>query len=939
MTRQCKLRLMKVLFELALMAALVAVSIPAGISALAHWHGPAFTLSNELFLPSLMMASGRGFVNVMPSEVPGLPKFLDFEAPAFSPGQIPAELTPVSLDSSEKYHRYLLYAVGCTWSLFGVSWDALKILLVALLCITGLLSYGLFRLGMNPLLSAVGSMVFVVAPPCLGVLPNLRDFSKAPFVLAAMLLLGWLIKKPMKRRAFWGISMLLGLIIGVGIGFRRDLMMSVPPCLVILALCQRAPARRVIAERIVAIGLLLASFTLAAWPILTAFREDGSLGYHDILMGMSMPFDYELGLKPASYERLYEINDMLVTTSAVSHCYRNACQDPRYFTQDNDIRERNLLRDIAWTFPSDMIARCYSAVGLAMNTGILWKTFPFNIRSGDWEWVWAQHLERYGPVYALFAFLVLAAGNLRTACLVLFMLFYFCGYLTLQFSLRHCFHAGFIGLWFPGFLLDQGVRGILRTVWRRVKPGGARVAPRLPWGTWIRRALVFVLIAGIVVSAPFYAAWLWQSHTVGKIFEACASADLETIEVESVPLNEDQVMIRLRNWPVFLPAWSRGQELDLQSDYVAAVFARPGTPACFWVRYETHTSGADFSHAVNSEPTGTMDGGTLRYFFPVYEWSTPEEWTRFAGVVLPKERAKEFLGLYRVRNIGDFRLLLNISLPEQKGGGRKHEVLQWPPERGGVPGCIQDPIEAELQARIQSAGQRAANGDVDGAIGIYQAELPGRPENLELLMGLGRAFELKGDFDAALKVYHEGHGGQSHEYHSLQRTGRAASKAGNAGRARGRMAQAHGRGGAREHGLCLVLPRLSPGGLGQYGCKRGCLPACAGGGIGLSPGAQEPRPCPGGEGGLHGGHSGASKRLEVHRVRFGALEQPDSRVARDGRPCRGTAGFSPMPSGWNPAFPRCAGRCAALSLGPGAGPFPTRKHAWHGLDAHTRIRS
>lgn len=736
-----------------LMAVLIAVCISSGISALDHWHGPAYTLTNDLLVPSLMMASGRGFVNVKPETVPGLREFLNFGTPAFSPGQIPEQIPVSDLDAFQRYHRYLLYAVGGTWWLFGVTWETMKILIVAFFCVTALVTYGLFRLGMNPILSAVGTLLFIGSTPCLGALANIRDFGKIPFVLGTMLILGFLVSKPVSRKTFLGMALLLGLVTGIGLGFRRDLMMCVPPCVVTLALCQRDPLRKVFVERIVAIGIFLVSFVVTSWPILVAFHEAGSLGYHDTLMGMAVQRDDEVGVSRSSYERMYAGNDMLVVASAVSGCYRSASLDPTSYTQDNDIRERRLIIDMGKTFPADMITRCYAAVLAAINADILWRSYPVDDNFVPPDSPLTRHLGTFGPGYAALVFLILACRNMRTAWVLLGLLMYFCGYLTLQFNLRHYFHVGFLALWFPGFLLDHAGRVVVQRVRARTQTAANDGALRVPWFVYARRVALFSAVTGLALLGPLWTARAWQHRSVDKLVEACASADLQPLETESQPW-DNGVMFRVKDWPRFLPSGGAALAPDLQTSYLVAVFAQPGEPSCIEVRYESCSGGNDNTYPLNTEPTGLIRGGSLQYFFPVYEWSIPGNWSRFAGVVAPFERAGDFRGLYRVNDLEHFTLLPNVSLPEERDAFRWCECLQWRPNRL-APRCRQASMESDVRTQARLARQRMAGGDLDGAMGIYQTTLARDPRNLELLMGLADTLDAKNEFDAALKTYRD----------------------------------------------------------------------------------------------------------------------------------------------------------------------------------------
>jgi predicted membrane protein len=124
--------------------------------------------------------------------------------------------------------------VALFWRLFGISHKSLEPLAIALLCWTALAAYGIMRLGMGKILSFLLALVFTFSPPVLLLLPSLRDFSKAPFLLSLIFALGYLVHycRNSKGLLFWAIA--LGVLHGVAMGFRQDALIFTPLVLVVL---------------------------------------------------------------------------------------------------------------------------------------------------------------------------------------------------------------------------------------------------------------------------------------------------------------------------------------------------------------------------------------------------------------------------------------------------------------------------------------------------------------------------------------------------------------------------------------------------------------------------------------------------------------------------------------------------------------------------------
>ena len=67
-------------------------------------------------------------------------------------------------------------------------------------------------------------------------LPNLRDYAKAPFTLALVMILIAMVVRPMAPAHVLLLSLAYGLVLGIGYGFRTDLLVDIPPFLIAVAL-------------------------------------------------------------------------------------------------------------------------------------------------------------------------------------------------------------------------------------------------------------------------------------------------------------------------------------------------------------------------------------------------------------------------------------------------------------------------------------------------------------------------------------------------------------------------------------------------------------------------------------------------------------------------------------------------------------------------------
>jgi len=206
----------------------------------------------ELFGPAVMFAAGHGWKNPDLDELPALHAFLHPPMPAAHPpaidrfdvASLPAEVAVLPWDNFQLRQRYLIYAVGVTWRLFGVSWSALTPLYALMYGVSAALLYGIFRLGAARAIAAALTLLLVFSPIQLDNLVRLRDYSKAPFILAAILLLGYMLRHRLTPRRLAAIALLFGVVTGIGSGFRMDVVMCLPAFVVVLLFFTRVRAER-----------------------------------------------------------------------------------------------------------------------------------------------------------------------------------------------------------------------------------------------------------------------------------------------------------------------------------------------------------------------------------------------------------------------------------------------------------------------------------------------------------------------------------------------------------------------------------------------------------------------------------------------------------------------------------------------------------------------
>src|SRR6202011_4426560 len=107
------------------------------------------------------------------------------------------------------------------------------------------------------------------------------------------------------------LSALGGGVVGLGLGFRTDLVIAVLPFLFTLAFL--LPPAASVRTRAVAMAVFLLSFAVVGFPLLRDYSKGRNMGPL-ILLGLTAPFNRPLGIQPSIYEYGSQYNDALMAS-------------------------------------------------------------------------------------------------------------------------------------------------------------------------------------------------------------------------------------------------------------------------------------------------------------------------------------------------------------------------------------------------------------------------------------------------------------------------------------------------------------------------------------------------------------------------------------------------------------------------------------------------
>lgn len=675
------------------------------------------------------MAAGHGFADIDFGPVPAVEAFLSQARPNLDASEIPTDLPTRTANPFQFAHRYLLATVAVVWRLTGYSWDGVRALLALGLGMSAALLYGVFRVGMSRPVSLFGAALSASTPLTLATLPSIRDFAKAPFILALLWMMGWLVKRPRSTPSLLAGSAAMGLLLGLGLGFRQDLLVFLLPAMAVVVASPRGPGRLWV--RSGAVVLLLGCFVIPAGPIL---RSGGHAAFHHITIGLGTPCDDAMGLGRASYERVCQSGDLFAFATQTSHGYRvnGVSETIGFASRESESAGRCFVLAVARTFPGDMITRGYGAVQRILRD---WRVRlgpaprpegALVARAGAIHLPLAVHLERYGVWYALGALVLMSLIRVGWACWALFFLLYFCAYVNLEYEYRHVFHLGFVPIWFMGFLVNGVLSGL---AWAGRKEGRHRLAAcfGLGAGWWRaqgRRAVVFCIGMPLLLGGVLHGARVWQAVNVKALAERYETADLEPMPTESSQQAEWTSFAL--NEPLSAPPGTEG--LRYETHYVVVDLGPFEEDLPIRIEYEACATCSGFSQVCDVAANEDTARNGARYFFVVYETEHSPMRSVFRGIAVPSDRSAVFQGMLRVRNLGDFPLLPNAA---------------FLPGRGLVRPCQR--LLREPEVIVRAAVNAGRLGNEEGEIDALRMGLRLTPGDASSAERLGRALRAGGD--------------------------------------------------------------------------------------------------------------------------------------------------------------------------------------------------
>lgn len=519
--------------------------VVAGAVAAFHMRelGPAFFYQTQM--PAAVMAAcGREFAQ--PLDLPQ--KLLDFlflRARTFDCRDLAPVTGTRSIGYMTQSHLYLAATVTALWRWLGVSYASLWPMYALF---HGSYAAGGFALGRlffgRPGAVFLGA-VLAASPVALAMLFLFRDYAKAPFFIWSLVLVVLAIRERRPWRLIL-ISAALGGVVGIGAGFRSDVMLVVPIALgtltVGLAWTGLPTSTRLLAP---------ASFLVVVVALAAPLVPKGGSNISGFLMmqGATEPFRAHLGLGPAPYDFGARYSDEL-TLSSIAADLR--ARDPTQFAKGESEPFEGLTQTLTrstgyvagWLpfFLADTATRALKSAVLVAGFPTLLAperrihdphkpVFPaptaLGQATGKLALVAAQPWMPALGVLGLVAFLcrVFARSRREAACLGAAILVLIATP-SIQFALRHLFHLEFV------FWLGLLALAAVPFTWADLR-------------AHLRAYLTWVLGLAVLVAAVYGALILLQDHLVAAEIRRLLASPREVVAVEPKALPSGQVLLQV----------------------------------------------------------------------------------------------------------------------------------------------------------------------------------------------------------------------------------------------------------------------------------------------------------------------------------------------------------------------------------------------------------
>ena len=545
-------------------------------------------------------------------------------------------LPRVSAGHLSEVERYLHASMSAAFSLFGPRRSVYVGYMTVMFVLTIAAAYALFRLAARPAIAFLVTLPFVFSALHLQNALHPAEYVKAPFFLGCLFLVGAIVRGVPARRALMALAAAAGVVAGVGIGFKTDVLIAVP--IAIVAIGAFAPATVSGRGRVLAALVFLGAVLASGWPVLRAqfLSEYGSMLPIQVLGGMNRNFD-DYYAAPSLYDYGVRFDDTHITHLINSYDQRVSGSRgySEFYSKQLQRAATAVVADVDRTFPADAILRWFAAI-----VDVL-KLAPF------------------GTAAAVVVTAALLITSPRLGVCIVFLLCTAIGYVSVVFQTKHFFHLEWVPWWFTAAIVERAVRLAAAKHPVDLAVAGGRLRPWL-----IARAPRLGAIAALIaaVGVAFVAArQLQQRRVTALIADSLRHADDEPLRAGAMAGDEGTMRVSVEG------LGSAPHPTALTTDYLVLDVDCGSSSDTFIVGvYEQATSPRERMRVPCSQ-------GALHWklFWPVYQ-APPASRFRWFESGAPPVRIRS---IHRIDGRRQ-RLLLKLAVPDDYQQRRWYHTLR-----------------------------------------------------------------------------------------------------------------------------------------------------------------------------------------------------------------------------------------------------------------------
>ncbi|MGC8844271.1 MAG: hypothetical protein ACP5QY_00310 [Candidatus Hydrogenedens sp.] len=665
--------------------------------------GRDYRFEQEWLVNAISIACGQGFTTPKAPYPKNIRLFLEQKTNSLQFSDLPKDWGTWDNSRFVRTHRYLIYTIGILWQWFGINWDVLKIYAGIVFVLSVIAVYITLYIFGGSVPAFITTCLVMNSPSLLFLLPSIRDYSKTTFFmlfLAISASMFYFSDKYVWRTTI--VSSVLGFVIGIGLGFRQDVLILFFLGLVFIGIIgAKFLYYKKIHASIGCIVLYLLSFLASGYPILLAIAEDkGAVSSHSLVQGLASTIEQTLMGGNSSYRLVYEPNDMLVHSTIASFARRTGFEEPfdNYLSPAYGTAGRAYFRSVAWHFPADLWGRILSACSNCFSTLYNFtreqKQNHPEFNRPSWSFFFTDHfyywdipLAYIGPWILLGLIFIVSVKNIWKGILISGVLGYLLGYPSILFEYRHVVHLTPI-LYGIVILFMYELFTTLYGMYRKELSGKSILIG-------LRNGVIVLIIVVCSCSLLYATLILWQKHQLLKLITSYRELNWEKVNLNQIDTGTSILFQPSKT----LPRFEKVSELPIMEtpfEFLRADFEL-AKDFSIYSRYDNTYYAVDFSEPLNPLLHWYIKGNIphrISIYFLVYSASTikprneivfnnqePIIWVRGAwkGIEIPKGYETSFCGLYRAENPSMEPFLITLAVPQDNSikGYNKHWRYAW----------------------------------------------------------------------------------------------------------------------------------------------------------------------------------------------------------------------------------------------------------------------